>query len=220
MNIYLFPGLGADKRMYEKQLEVIPAGIVIEHLPSIKGESLAGYARRVSVQIDKSEPFVLMGTSLGGMICLELSRFLDPKKIILIASIKNRSEMPLFIRSMKYLRLHRAISGDGYKGFNNLLVKRVGARGDTEAARLITEMTRDADPDFLEWALDAVVNWDSSGIDTSNVIHVHGTADQLFNYSLINNAIPVSNGSHIMNIIKSSEVNRILLKELKLIGAI
>ncbi len=215
MNIYLLPGLGADKRMYQKQLAVLPGAIVIEHLPPVKAETLGAYAKRVAERIDTNLPFVLIGTSLGGMVCMELSRFISPEKIVLISSVKNRSELPLFIRSMKYLNLHRLIRGNGYKRFNNLIVKRLDARGDSAVAQLIRDMTNDTNPDFIQWAINAVINWNPEGITTNNVVHIHGTADQLFNYSLIKNAIPVKNGSHVMNMTSSDEVNRILLDVLE-----
>ena len=215
MNIYLIPGLGADKRMYEKQLAVLPFAQVIEHLPPIKHQTLGAYARRVAALIDTKIPFALVGTSLGGMICMELSRIVSPEKIVIIASVKSRGEMPLFMRSMKYLKFQRLIPGNVYKHFNNLMVNRLAGRGDSAAAKLIRDMTHDANPDFLEWAIDAVVNWAPSGIETKNVTHIHGTADQLFPYSLIKNAVPVTGGSHVMNITRSREVNRILLDALQ-----
>jgi pimeloyl-ACP methyl ester carboxylesterase len=215
MDIYLLPGLGADKRMYQKQLAVMPGARVLEHLSPVKGQTLAAYAKRVGALIDTSRPFVLIGTSLGGMVCMELARLINPQKIILIASIKNRAEMPLFIRSMKYLNFHRLIPGNAYKRFNNLMVKRLDGRGDKAAAQLIKDMTDDADPHFLKWAINAVINWKGEEQAAKNIVHLHGTADQLFSYNLIKNAIPVKNGTHVMNITNSEEVNRILLKALE-----
>src|ERR1043165_2390839 len=153
MKIYLIPGLGADKRMYQHQFNIFPDAEVIEHFYPGKHETMATYARRMAEKMDTSSPFVLIGTSLGGIVSMEMSRFLKPEKIILMASVKTRDEMPLFIRSMKYLKLHRIISGHRFKKFNTLMVKRLDSRRDSEAAEILRAMTADVSPEFIEWAV-------------------------------------------------------------------
>jgi len=210
----MIPGLGADRRMYQHQLNIFPDAEVLEHFLPEKRESLTSYAKRMAERIDTSSPFILIGTSLGGIISMELSRILKPEKIILIASIKNRSEMPLLFRAMKYLKLHRAISGERVKSFNKLMVKRLDSRRDSEVADIIRAMTEDVPGEFIEWAMDAVVNWNPPKEYHSDIIHLHGTNDLLFPISKIKNAIAVEKGSHVMNMSSSAEVNRLLLKEI------
>ena len=130
MKVYLIPGLGADRRMYQHQLNIFPTAEVIEYFLPEKDETLTSYAQKMGEKIDTSQPYILIGTSLGGIISMELSRILSPHKIILIASIKNRSEMPLLFRSMKYLKLHRVLSGNTIKKFNKLMIKRLDRRND------------------------------------------------------------------------------------------
>jgi hypothetical protein len=214
MNIYLIPGLGADKRMYTQQLKVLPNATVLEHLEPIKGESLSQYALRISKGIDTSAPFSLIGTSLGGIVSMELSRILNPEKIVLIASIKNRSEMPMLIRSMGLLKLHKLISGSQFKSFNKMLVKRLDSRGDSPAATIIKQMTDDVPAEFIDWAINAIVNWYPPVDYRSDIVHIHGTKDQLFPIHKIKNPIVIQNGSHVMNMTMSYEVNKALLNAL------
>jgi hypothetical protein len=215
MDIYMIPGLGADKRMYAQQLKVLPHARVLEHLKPIVGQSLTEYALRVAKEIDSSKPFALVGTSLGGIISMELSRLLNPEKIVLIASIKNRDEMPLFMRSMRLLKLHRLIPGDGFKRFNNLMVKRLDSRGDSPAAEVIKQMTIDCDPEFIEWAINAIIQWRPPVQYRSDIVHIHGTNDLLFPIQKIKNPVAIRNGSHVMNMTMSGKVNNALLEALK-----
>lgn len=215
IDIYLIPGLGADKRMYAQQLKVWPQARVLEHLAPIKGQSLANYAVRLAGEIDDSRPFALVGTSLGGIVCMELSRILEPQKIVLIASIKNRREMPLFIRSMRLLNLHRMVSGNGFKSFNSLMVKRLDSRGDSPAAEVIRQMTEDCSAEFIEWAVHAIINWHPPVDYRNDIVHIHGTKDQLFPIQKIKNPVVIKNGSHVMNMTMSYEVNRALMEALK-----
>jgi pimeloyl-ACP methyl ester carboxylesterase len=215
MKIYLIPGLGADKRMYLSQMRVLADAELLEHLPPRKGETLSDYAQRFIPLIDTSVPFALVGTSLGGMVSIELSRFVKPEKVVLIASVKSRNELPLFMRVMKYVKLHRLLSGNGFKRFNTLAVRRLDSRGDGPAAGLITQMILDASPEFIEWAIDAVIHWQPLPDLRKDIVHIHGTNDRLFPFSRIRDAIAIENGSHVMNITMSSEVNKALIAALK-----
>lgn len=212
MNMYMIPGLGADKRMYTSQLRVFPHAQVLEHMLPVKGQSLTEYAHRFIPLIDTTQPFVLLGTSLGGMVSVELARVLKPEKVILLASVKNRNELPYFIRAMRYLNLHKPIPGSAYIRLNNILGNRLAGRGESKIAKLIVEMAADCNPAFIEWAVNAVINWRPPVEYPANIIHIHGTADMLFPYSRIANGIAVKNGSHVMNIANPGEVNRLLLE--------
>jgi len=214
MKVYLIPGLGADKRMYIPQLNILGDAEVLEHLPVRIGETLAEYAQRFIPYIDTSVPFALIGTSLGGMISVELTRFIKPQKVILIASVKCRQELPLFIRSMRYLKLHKLLSGNDFKRLNNLAAKRLTNRGDGEVSDLIMQMINDASSDFIEWAIDAVIHWSLAEESRNDIIHIHGESDLLFPFSRIKNAIAIEKGSHVMNMTMSSAVNKALLAAL------
>ncbi len=211
MQIYFIPGLGADRRMYYHQLKLFPQAIVLEHLSAVKGESLPDYAKRVAALIDSSSPFILIGTSLGGMISMEISRILKPEKLILISSVKNRNELPGFIRSMKYLNLHRLFSGKTYQRLNKIAARRLDSRSDSEAAQLIKAMMLDMQPEFIEWAINAVINWNPPIEYRTDVVHIHGSNDLLFPIRKIKNPLVVNQGTHIMNITMSKEVNQHIL---------
>ncbi|MFN8277724.1 MAG: alpha/beta hydrolase [Chitinophagales bacterium] len=208
--IYLVPGLGADKRMYEPQLKVLRNTEVLEHQLPDKNMSLRDYARLLATRIDTSQPFNLLGTSLGGIVCIELSQLVQPDKIILINSVKNRGEMPLWMRMFKFVPLHRLASGERLRSMSNANLKRLMNTRDTRVMQLIRQMHDDADPRFIEWAVNAIIKWKPPTKIREDIVHLHGTADRLFPYRNIYNAIPVKGGSHIMNMMQPHDVNNIL----------
>jgi pimeloyl-ACP methyl ester carboxylesterase len=215
VNVYLIPGLGADRRMYYPQLKVVPQAKVLEFIPPVKGETLSQYAARLAEGIDTSKPFILIGTSLGGMLALEVTNYTKPQKVVLIATIKNRNEMPLFISSMKYLRLHKLIRGSMYKYGHKIVIWFLASRRGTEAENVIRDMAKDASPVFIEWAVNAVVNWQPQYSYNGSLTHIHGTKDLMFPIRRIKEPFVIKNGSHVMNITMGTEVNKALLEALK-----
>lgn len=95
--VYIFSGLGVDRRVFDridfKDLDVK----FIDWIDPIKNETLQNYAKRISRKITSENP-ILIGLSFGGMIAVEISKILNTKKIILIASAKNKYELPFIYR--------------------------------------------------------------------------------------------------------------------------
>lgn len=95
--IFIFSGLGADKRVFSKlnlkEFEVVH----IEWLPSIKNENLSNYVNRLAeyYQIPASGANVL-GISFGGMCIVELAKTYDFNKIVLISTAISSSNLPAY----------------------------------------------------------------------------------------------------------------------------
>ncbi len=93
--VYLFPGLAADYRQF-RDLR-FPEGYDTVHItypvPG-KEESMTQFAKRFIPLINPAVPCVLLGVSLGGMICTELADILHPAKVIIISSAKAGFELP------------------------------------------------------------------------------------------------------------------------------
>ena len=108
--VYLFPGQGADDRLF-KHLERPPGydTVNISYPVPEKKESLAEFALRFVEQIDRSRPYILLGVSLGGRICTELRDTLDPPETIMISSVKSAHELPGRYTLLKSFHLNRII---------------------------------------------------------------------------------------------------------------
>lgn len=211
-NLYLIPGLAADARMYSPQVNAFSSAIALNHLSFQKGETLSDYAQKFIPFIDQTQPFVLVGSSMGGMVAIELTRFIKPQKLILLASIKSRKEFPLLIRSMRYLKLHRFISGNTIKTFTRKVAQQLNNSNDKEITNLLIDMVMCTDAKFIEHAMEAIVHWQPPTTLPENTYHIHGSNDRLFPVHRIKNAIVVKGGTHVLNLPNSQEVNQLLLK--------
>ena len=69
------------------------------------------------------------------------------------------------------------------------------------------------DPLYLNWAIHHVLHWNQTET-LSNVIHIHGTKDEIFPIKNILNCIEIEDGSHIMILNKGKKISTILINKL------
>ena len=102
--IFIFSGLGADHRVFHKMNFQDWEPVFIHWLEPLKKETMQEYALRISQQITEPNPIVL-GISFGGMMAIEVSKFLPFQKLILLASAKTKQEIPLLYRILGKLKV-------------------------------------------------------------------------------------------------------------------
>lgn len=215
MNVYLIPGLGGDKRMYAGQLARFPHTKVLEFINPLPKETISSYAKRLAEGIDTSEDFMLVGVSLGGILAQEISMHYKPKKVVVISSVKSRSELPIWMRVFKYIPLPKLIPGKLYLWMFMLLmwVKTLGSRSNHIIANL-KNMAKDANPTFVYWAANQVVRWQNP-MENFQAHHIHGTHDNLFPIRRIKNlGTRVEGGTHAMILTHVRQINQVLDKEI------
>src|SRR6218665_1549386 len=85
--VYFLHGQGSDARLFDSiQLKEGYEKKCIEYGTPKKGSTMESFANEIALQIDTTKPFVLVGTSLGGMLCTEMAEFLHPQRVVLISS--------------------------------------------------------------------------------------------------------------------------------------
>ncbi|MEM7036218.1 MAG: alpha/beta hydrolase [Bacteroidota bacterium] len=200
--IYFVPGLGADRRLF---MELRNEGLhfeVLEFIPHLKGESLRDYAHRLAAGIDASQPHILGGVSLGGMMATEIARITQPEKLILISTVKNSREFPFYLKTFRYLPLYRLVSG-------RFLVRHAPRERRKNLlpahADALDGMREDADPEFVKWAIGAVLNWRRGG-QPEHAVHIHGTKDRLFPGWHMGERVRIKGGSHVMVLTHAAEI--------------
>lgn len=209
MDVYFISGMSANCKVFDTI--DLPYGFekrYIEWLKPNEGELLSEYSQRMSVNIDTSKPFVLVGYSFGGIIVQEMNKFLTPCKTIIIASMKAGDEKPaLFrvghrIKFTEYLPIGFFKTSDLIFDFFSRFVYHA-RREDMEKYVSYT------DPFYTKWSLFQILNWDSI-FRCPNLYHIHGTKDQMFPFKGVKDVYPVEGADHLLVIKKSKEVSRIL----------
>jgi pimeloyl-ACP methyl ester carboxylesterase len=208
MKAYFISGLGADRVIF-KNLE-LPEGIEAVHIDWIsplENESLCSYASRLSQKIDPSQPFILIGLSFGGMLAVEISRFLKPLQLILISSVTKSDQLPRFYRWAGNCGLHKIIPVNFFKQAS--LMKRLFTTETSEDKKLLRQMIRKLDPAFIKWALNAIVCWRNPD-DPQNYIQIHGSGDLILPLRRLKPTHIIKGGGHLMVVNRANEINRVI----------
>lgn len=210
MTLYCIPGFGVDERIYGNLSVNDTRLCFLNWLDPEPGESFNAYARRMAGGI-REDDAVLVGISFGGMIALEIAGFRKIKQVILISSIKNRSEMPLSMRLAALLRLNRIVpvkriqqSGMAYKIAN----RRLGAYAEDER-EFANTYRKTAKLNYINWSFDKILNWKHTN-GFKNVVHIHGDHDRIFPIKYIHADYVIEGGTHMMIWNRAAEISAII----------
>jgi pimeloyl-ACP methyl ester carboxylesterase len=214
MSLILLPGLGTDERLFQPQRAAFPDFIVPPWIPPRPAESLAAYAGRLAGTIRPVRPFVLGGVSLGGMMAFELSRHLRPEALVLVASCRSRRGVRAIYQ---YFRPFLArMTRLGMQG-TQMLAPLAGAIFPGEAhenVRLCTTMYHDGDPQFMAWALGAILAWEPEPLDGLRIFQIHGGRDQLLGPAPSEADEIIPDGGHLINLSHPQQVNALIQRAL------
>ena len=206
-NVYIFSGLGADKRVFQKMDFSEYNATFVDWISPSKTEKIESYAKKLTEQIKHEKP-ILIGLSFGGIIATEIAKIIDTEKIILIASAKTKSEIPNYFRISGKLKLHKLLPAKLMKMPNFFSFWFFGTENEDDK-KILSEILKDTDENFLKWAIDKIVNWKNE-TEHKNIIHIHGSADRILPINFVDCQIKVKNGGHFMTLNKAKELNEIL----------
>lgn len=213
-NIYLIPGQGADYRLYNNLK--LDGNYMINHihfeLPN-EGENMEEYAKRLSKHIDEEIPYIIIGASLGGMLATEMGDFLNPEKIIVIASAKSSKELPLRYRLQKNIPIYKLISPKVAKVGAQILQPIVEPDRNKEK-EIYKQMLKDKDPVFLRRTIEMILTWDRLDY-RKDIVHIHGDSDHTIPVKNVKYDYLIKDGSHVMTLTRGNEISELIRSILK-----
>jgi len=197
IHVYFVPGMAANPTIFEniklpkEQFEIH----LLEWMLPKENESLRDYALRWSKDV-KHNNAVLIGVSFGGVLAQEMSEFLDLKRLIIISSVKCRSELPRRMRYASVTGLFKLLPTSMLNYVDHF--EKI-AYGDflKKKAKLYRKYLSVRDTTYIDWAIKNMVCW-SREVPEAGVIHIHGDKDEVFPYRYIKSCITVKGGTHIM----------------------
>lgn len=208
MKVYFVSGLAADSRVFKNiQLPVHCVPVFLEWIDPLPRESLKNYAGRLAAGINSSEPFAIIGLSMGGMITAEIARQYKPAFVILISSIPSSKQLPFYFKAAGTLRLHKIVPVKLVKSAAKL--KRVFTSELDGDKIILRNIIQDSDPHFISWAMDAILKWKSEGLP-GPYVHIHGSSDEVLPMRFTNPTHIIPRAGHLMVMNRAGEINAIL----------
>jgi pimeloyl-ACP methyl ester carboxylesterase len=214
--VYFMPGLAASPQIFEyiklpeEQFEMF----FLEWILPFPEESIVSYALRISKNIKHEKP-VIIGVSFGGVLVQEISEIIKVRKTIIISSVKSNLEFPPRMKLAKTTKIYKFLPYNWVENFENF-AKFAFGKTLKQRFRLYKKYLSVNNADYLSWAVKSIILWERTDID-KNVIHIHGSEDQVFPIENIKNCIEVKGGTHIMILDKSKWFNenlgRIILEK-------
>lgn len=207
--VYCMPGMAASPKIFELLDLPYPYKIKTLHwIPPEPGESLSAYAVRMCAFISDNNP-ILLGVSFGGVLVQEIAKIITVRKVIIVSSIKSREELPLAMKMAHRTKIHKLLPLQWIENIDALALFAFGSRLK-ERLDMYQKYLSERDPDYLRWAIDALVHWQQKK-PIFSVVHIHGDKDTVFPTKNLNQPVHIISGGHAIILTQAPWFNQQLV---------
>jgi pimeloyl-ACP methyl ester carboxylesterase len=210
---YILSGLCADERVFDQIDFGSYAPIFIPWEKVDSQQSLESYVNQLSRQVHATNP-ILIGISFGGIVAQEMSLLFQNCPVLIISSIKTRSELPFFMRFSGKIGLNKLIPTKTIFKLKRLNYWFFGTKIAAEK-QVLEDILSDSDPKLAKWAVGQIVHWKRTKPVPAKILHIHGDNDRIFNISNTSPDFIVQGGTHLMTVSKPEEVSSLIQKALE-----
>lgn len=215
--LLLFPGLGADERIYAPQRS-LPVRLEFAGWPEPESqtESLAHYSQRIADAIGPRDNVYVGGVSLGAMVALELARPLNARSAILIGGCTSGRRISPLFRSVlamsaamptRFVRPTLLLSPLAFLLFERL---------SRERRRLMSRMLREHSPAQIRWSCRAILEWECCATPPAVPVYaIHGEDDEVVPLQNVRVDQVVPRGRHLINLQAPEQVNRFIVERIR-----
>jgi len=206
--VYFIPGMAANQSIFENiKLDSNRFDLFfLEWKVPNKQETLQDYAKRMAKEIQHKNP-VVIGVSFGGVLAQEISSIIPTKKTIIISSVKSNKEFPKRMKFAKFTRIYKLIPMRVVANIEQYIPDKINHKYLKGRKKIYKTYMSVRDEYYLKWSLEQIILWDRKTPD-HNVIHIHGSKDEIFPIKYISNCFVVEEGTHIMILNKFRWLNK------------
>ncbi len=202
---YILSGLGADERVFDNIDFGHYKPVFIPWESVDPKQSFESYIKQLSERVLEPNP-ILIGISFGGIVAQEMSALLNNCPVLILASVKTRAELPLWMKAGGKIGLQKLIP------IKKLLKNKkgnhwfFGTKTDEEKT-ILNQILADSDPLFTKWAIHQIVSWKRKTPVSSKVLHIHGTKDRIFHIRKLHPDYIIESGTHFMTVSQPEELS-------------
>jgi hypothetical protein len=181
---HILPGMGASSAMYNALRHKLDFKVNFINWPLYSGEkTYADVAGRVVRDNNIQNGDVVGGSSLGGMIALEIGKLIQPQALILIGSAVNTDEIQSLLAMLAPLAMITPIS----------VVQLLAGK----QKNLVSTMFADADSEFIRAMCAYLPRWPGYNGKTDIIRRLHGKLDHIIPCPAVGVTV-VENAGHLV----------------------
>jgi pimeloyl-ACP methyl ester carboxylesterase len=161
---FILPGMGASASMYNALRRTVDFEINFINWPDYRGEkTYTEVAHRIITEHGISDGDIVGGSSLGGMVALEVAKIVNPKAIILLGSAVTSKEVQNILAIIAPLASVTPIS---------VIQVLVGKNKN-----LVSSMFADTNPEFIRAMCTYLSSWAGYQGSLEKIFRLHGKKD-------------------------------------------
>lgn len=158
--------MGATSAMYNGLKHKLGFKVNYLNWPEYRGEkTYADMARRVVRENDITAADAVGGSSLGGMVALEIAQLIGPKAVVLLGSAANRKEVQPLLSLLSPLATAAPVT---------IIQALVGKHRS-----LVSTMFADSDPEFIRAMCAYLPSWEGYDGPMDKIRRLHGRKDHV-----------------------------------------
>jgi pimeloyl-ACP methyl ester carboxylesterase len=205
--VVLFSGLAADDTLLAAQKSAFPHIIVPRWIPPAADDSLASYCQRFAESLRPLGRCVIGGASFGGVIAMEMARFLDPAAVLLIGSIRGPHQLPRRLALFRPLRPLVPLLPIWALRLSASLVSAVTGEHFLPHTGAIARQYRHVDTDLFRWSVRAGLAWNKPPVVRCPIFQIHGDRDRVLPIKYTQPDTIVRGAGHLVSMTHAPEVN-------------
>jgi pimeloyl-ACP methyl ester carboxylesterase len=212
VHAYLIPGMGADKRLFDPiELKSVQIHVLEwEYIPGIS--SLEEYARHLAQKISTTNN-IYIGSSMGGMMAVELHAVKPANELVLLSAPASRLEYPPILKAASRLRAGKWFNAKQLKQMNAVADMFMGFSNNNHRA-VFYEMLDAYGHDFLKYAVNAILDWDRKERPNA-YLQIIGSEDRLFKAHRMKRPVVLEGSGHFLTYEQAKELSRIINEHLE-----
>ena len=195
---FLLPGMGANSAMYDALRGEVDFEIDFLNWPTYRGEkSYEEVATRIIEENHIESGDIVGGSSLGGMVSIEVANIIQSKAIVLIGSAINASEIQTLLKLLSPLASVTPMS---------LLQALCGKH-----KHIVSQMFYESDPAFIRAMCLYLTSWRGNQGNLNKIYRLHGKKDHVIpNHST--HCEVIDNSGHLLALTHPKETGLFLNK--------
>ncbi len=202
MKTIILPGMGANSNMYPQEKYTYLRDVIFTNWPKYNGDaSLEAVAKKIIEVYQINNGMIVGGSSLGGMVAIEIAKILSLNKVILIGSATDPDYINPILQKLSNLAEITPIK------IIQVLTGKVNKYSKNE----LLNMFEDSDSKFIKAMCKALFKWEGIGKFDGDVCQIHGEKDLVI-FPPKKNVKIIPGGGHLISMSHAEEVANFINK--------